>query len=266
MEPPYVNLDPFIPKGLAQLFKWKVVETLLGRRRADRDKPFSTPRIFNEGPPLNTPDPHLCWIGHSSFLLRLSGLCVATDPVWSDSVGGGTLRNVPPGVLIPRLPPIDVITVSHAHYDHLDVSSLRDLVQHTWSLRGSKRGTTLLVPKGVSRYLKGREFKDVIELEWWQSHSIAGPRGDLAFTLVPQQHWSMRLPWDRNQTLWGGWVMKSEEGTAYHAGDTGYFSHFGEIGRRCGPIDWAMLPRRQAVRSSISARSGWSRCTGGRSS
>ena len=82
----------------------------------------------------------------------------------------------------------------------------------------------------------------VIERAWWEDHHVDGPRGGITFSLVPQQHWSMRTPFDRDEALWGGWVMKSREGTAYHAGDTGYFKHFAEIGARKGPIDWAMLP------------------------
>jgi N-acyl-phosphatidylethanolamine-hydrolysing phospholipase D len=238
----FKNLDPFGKKGFGDILQWRVFDTVAGRRRADRDDDYDTPRVFNDGTPIHVPDPHLCWIGHSTFLVRLGGLCIATDPVWSDSVGPGASRNVPPGVLIPRIPPVDVVTVSHAHYDHLDLPSLREIDAHTRRLRGKDRGATFLVPTGVGGYLRGRAFEKVIELGWWEHHDVQGPRGTVRFTLVPQQHWSMRMPWDRDATLWGGWVMKSAEGTAYHAGDTGYFSHFGEIGERCGPIDWAMLP------------------------
>ncbi|TMQ20624.1 MAG: hypothetical protein E6J91_03640 [Deltaproteobacteria bacterium] len=78
----------------------------------------------------------------------------------------------------------------------------------------------------------------VVELDWWQTHAV----GELAITLVPARHWSMRMPWNRNDTLWGGYVVRAPEGVAYHSGDTAWGEHFAEIGARTGPIDWAMLP------------------------
>jgi L-ascorbate metabolism protein UlaG (beta-lactamase superfamily) len=92
-----------------------------------------------------------------------------------------------------------------------------------------------VVPLGNAGRLGKR---NVVELDWWQTHET----GDLAITLVPARHWSMRLPWNRNATLWGGYVIRGPEGTAYHSGDTAWGDHFAEIGARMGPIDWAMLP------------------------
>jgi L-ascorbate metabolism protein UlaG (beta-lactamase superfamily) len=94
------------------------------------------------------------------------------------------------------------------------------------------------VPQGVARTLKSAGLTDVVELDWWETWRD----GDVEVTLVPARHWSMRAPWDRNDTLWGGWVVRGPEGVAYHTGDTGYFDGFAEIGARCGPIDWAMIP------------------------
>ncbi len=218
------------------MIRWKLVDTLLGRRRDDRDRPFVTPRVDNDGSALHREEPSLTWIGHSSFVLRLGGLCIVTDPNWAPRMGPTVKRNAPAGVPIDRLPAIDVITISHAHYDHLDLGSLERLDAHTRKVAG--RPPLYLVPSEVGRYLRAARLDNVVERGWWEHHDVSGVR----FTLVPQQHWSMRTPLDRDEALWGGWVMKSDQGTAYHAGDTGWFSYFGEIGRRAGPIDWAMLP------------------------
>ena len=235
--PRFRNLDPSTPRGPGDILRWKVLDTIAGRRRKDRNEPFVTPRLDNDGARLHAPDPSLTWIGHATFVLRLGGLVVATDPIWSERLA--TLkRSVAPGVALEDLPPVDVVTISHAHYDHLDLPTLRRLAAHTTRLRGTP--PTFLVPTAVSRYLKG--LGPIVECAWWEDHRVESARGGVTFSLVPQQHWSMRAPWDRDEALWGGWVMRSREGTAYHAGDTAWFGHFAEIAARKGPVDWAMLP------------------------
>jgi L-ascorbate metabolism protein UlaG (beta-lactamase superfamily) len=234
------NLDPWAARGPLDILKWRIVDTIAGKRRADRGETSETPRVDNDGKALHTLDPSLTWIGHATFVYRLGGLCVATDPIWIDSLGPGVRRNVAPGVAIDALPPIDVITISHAHYDHLDVRSLRMLADHTRAITG--KNPLFLVPSEVGRYLKPKGLEPIVERGWWESHRVQHARGGATFTLVPQQHWSMRTPFDRDAALWGGWVCASNEGTAYHAGDTGWFEHFREIGERVGPIDWAMVP------------------------
>jgi L-ascorbate metabolism protein UlaG (beta-lactamase superfamily) len=234
--PRFRNLDPFEQKGARDMFKWKIVDTLLGRRRADRGVSYQTPRVDNDGSALAEKSPSLTWVGHSTFLLRLGGLLVATDPIWAERLGPVTKRNVAPGVAIERMPPVDVVTISHAHYDHLDMPTLLRLDAHARAISG--RSPLFLVPSEVGRYLRAGGLTTIVERAWWEHHEV----GDVRFTLVPQQHWSMRTPLDRDEALWGGWVMQSSEGVAYHAGDTGYFRHFGEIGARVGSIDWAMLP------------------------
>jgi len=129
------------------------------------------------------------------------------------------------------LPPVDVVTVSHAHFDHLDLPSLRTL---------ARRGKPLfVVPKDNAELLRGAGIENVVELGWWESTQAGGVR----ITCVPAQHWSMRMPWDRNTRLWGGFVYESAEGVAYHAGDTALSEDvFRAIAERCPRIDWAMLP------------------------
>jgi len=162
--------------------------------------------------------------------MRLGGALVATDPVFAPRMGPRR-RLVPPGVAPDAWPPVDVVTVSHSHYDHMDLPSLRAL---------ARRGAPLfVVPKDNAEVLRGAGIERVRELAWWESVEVGG----LRVTLVPSQHWSMRVPWDRNARLWGGFVYESTAGTAYHAGDTAFAEDvFRAIGARFSRIDWAMLP------------------------
>ena len=225
----FTNLDPVDARGFGDVLKWQ-----LGKRRPDRNQSFVTPSRPNDGSVLHTADPTLTWLGHSSFALKLGELLILTDPILVDRVGT-TRRNVALGVALDAMPPIDVVTISHAHHDHLNLASCRAIDAHTHKLTHGRRRTLFMVPSEVGRYMRGLEY---VERGWWEHHQLSRVR----FTLVPQQHWSMRGPFDRDAALWGGWVISGPEGTAYHAGDTGYFPHFAEIGESAGPIDWAMLP------------------------
>jgi L-ascorbate metabolism protein UlaG (beta-lactamase superfamily) len=139
------------------------------------------------------------------------------------------VRHAAPGVELAACPKLDVVTVSHAHYDHLDLPTLKAI----------GKDALYIVPKDNADVLRGAGLTNVVELGWWESHQV----GDLRVTLVPAQHWSMRMPWDKNRRLWGGFVYESPEGTSYHAGDTAFNEQvFSEIGRRFPNIDWAMLP------------------------
>jgi L-ascorbate metabolism protein UlaG (beta-lactamase superfamily) len=233
--PRYVNLDGTTPdKGLRDILKWQVVDRLAGRRtRADASS-FVTPRRDNDGSRLRVREPHATWIGHATFVFRLGGALIATDPVFAQRMGP-TRRLVAPGVDPSRIPPLDLVTVSHAHYDHMDLPSLRALT------RDKPRGSSpvFVVPKDNADILRGAGIDNVVELSWWESIEVAGVR----VTCVPAQHWSMRVPWDRNTRLWGGFVYEAPDGVAYHAGDTALSDDvFRAIAQRCPAIDWAMLP------------------------
>jgi L-ascorbate metabolism protein UlaG (beta-lactamase superfamily) len=226
----YTNLDGTTPdKSLGDLLRWR-----LGRPR-DASPPFTMPRRPNDGSGLRVTSPHLTWIGHASFVQRLGGKLIATDPIWRERLG--TVRRLaPPGVAMKDLPPLDVVTVSHSHYDHLDLPTLTDLAD-----AGRRAGAEPLfvVPLDVGELLTGAGIKNVVELAWWQTHEVPGVK----ITLVPAHHWSMRVPWDRNKRLWGGFVYESSEGTTYHSGDTALSEQvFRSIQERCPKIDWAMLP------------------------
>ncbi len=226
--PTYKNLDGTTPdKGLGDILKWQVVDRLAGKRRRVADG-FTTPRRANDGAALAAADPHLTWIGHATFVQRLAGKLVATDPIFSPRVGPAP-RLVPPGVALEELPKLDVVTISHSHFDHLDLPTLRRIGKEA----------LYVVPKDVGEILKGAGLPRVVELGWWETHHEDG----LAITLVPSQHWSMRAPWDRNKRLWGGFVYEASDMTTYHAGDTAFKAEvFAAIATRFPRIDYAMLP------------------------
>lgn len=169
------------------------------------------------------------WAGHASTILQMGGKTLLLDPVWSDSLPGGVRRITPPGVAWSGLPKVDAVLVSHNHYDHLDLPTLRRL----------PADTPIFVPHGVGDWLRAKGFSAVTDLDWHQG----APLGGLTITLVPAHHWSRRGWRDANHTLWGGWVVEDAAGRkAYFAGDTGYGHFFGEIGRRHPGIDVAILP------------------------
>jgi L-ascorbate metabolism protein UlaG (beta-lactamase superfamily) len=220
----YTNLDGTTPdKNLGDILRWR-----LGRRRPKSDAAFVPPIRDNDGSALTNLAPHATWIGHATFVVRLAKKLLATDPLWSRRVGP-LARRAAPGVAFEHVPPLDIVTISHSHYDHLDLPSLRRIGP----------APLYVVPRDVGPILREAGLPNVVELGWWESHTV----DDLRITLVPSQHWSMRVPWDRNKRLWGGFVYESPEGTSYHAGDTAFAEPvFRAIAERFPRIDWAMLP------------------------
>jgi len=214
-------------RGPLDLLRWNVVDRLRGRARRDRTA-FRPPARTPDAAPLHNAHASLTWIGHASFALRLSGKLVLTDPMFSPRIAGTVRRTVPPGVSLDALPAADVVTISHNHRDHMDLRTLARIGP----------AATYVVPLGNGGLLRRAGLTHVVELDWWQRHAV----DDLEVTLVPARHWSMRMPWDRNDMLWGGFVLRGREATVYHSGDTAYFDGFAEIGVRLAPIDYALLP------------------------
>jgi len=174
-------------------------------------------------------------VGHSTVLVQMAGLNILTDPVWSRRVGPmpgiGVRRVRPPALSLAELPPIDVVLVSHNHYDHLDRPTLAALAKRHRPL--------LLTGRNVGKALPRRAAARMVELDWWQSHEIAP---GVTVHYVPAEHFSARTPFDRNATLWGGFVVESKEGRVYFAGDTGDGPHFAQIRERLGPMTLSLLP------------------------
>lgn len=180
------------------------------------------------------------WIGHATVLLQVGGLNILTDPMFSERASPlswiGPKRKTPPAMRIEELPRIDAVIVSHNHYDHLDLPTLRALDKQAGG------PPLFLMPLGVGDWLKRQGIANVQQLDWWQSH----PVGSSHLHFVPVQHWSARGLFDRFETLWGGWVIESQADgkpfKAFFTGDTGYSKDFIDIHRRFGDFDFAMIP------------------------
>lgn len=222
----YRNLEPpHEPQSMGAVLKWALVDRVTGRRRR-APKRADMPRVE---PDLARIDqtPSLTWVGHATWLACMAGERVVTDPVWSASLGPGITRNVEAGLSLELAAPT-VVLVSHNHRDHLDAPTIERIGD----------AAVYVVPQNLGQFFRKRGITQVHELDWWQSVTI----GELTVTFVPSQHWSQRGPLDRNDTLWGGYVMQGQGRSVYFAGDTALFNGFRTIGERFPGIDAALLP------------------------
>jgi L-ascorbate metabolism protein UlaG (beta-lactamase superfamily) len=222
--------NPGVPEhGFRELLKW------VSSRRPGLWQPW-IPSPPGPKPPERVADSDLrvTFINHSTVLLQTEGLNLLTDPVWSNWVSpvsfAGPRRHRAPGVRFEDLPPIDAILISHDHYDHLDVPTLKRLSKH--------RPPTVFCPLGVARQVRRCGLPEVCELDWnqfvnWRGHRIH---------CVRAQHFSGRTPFNRNRTLWCSWLVEAAAGNLYIAGDSGFGDFFAEIGRLYSPIRLALLP------------------------
>ena len=173
-------------------------------------------------------------LGHSSVLLKLDGQWILTDPVFSDRASpvqwAGPKRFHQPPVSISELPVIDIVLISHDHYDHLDKAAVKQLAEKVNHFLVPLKVGELMIKWGIPE-------EKIQELKWWESTE----RNSIEFIFTPTQHFSGRGLKDRNNTLWGSWVIRGNTKSLYFSGDSGYFSGFKEIGDRYGPFDLTMI-------------------------
>lgn len=173
--------------------------------------------------------PAITWIGHASMLVQAGRSNVLVDPMFSERASPvsfmGPRRARPPGLALAQLPSIDVVLISHNHYDHLDESSVKALAERG---RAQAAEPLFIVPLGLKPWLAARGITHVVELDWWQLHRHAGS----TFYLTPAQHWSARSFGDRSETLWGGFAVFAPDFHWFYSGDTGYSRDFEDIRAR----------------------------------
>ena len=215
-------------KSLSEVLKWSW----------SREEPKKEFIKTNENINLNSlkdREHYALWIGHSTFLINNGDLTILTDPIFSERASplnfAGPKRLIKPVIKIKDLPEVDVITISHNHYDHLDINSLRKIQKKFPNVK-------ILVPKGDLKLLKNYNLNNGFEFLWWEEIIFDNTK----FIFTPAQHWSARGLRDRNKSLWGSWFIKTEEKNIFHAGDTGYSDDFIEIRNRLGAVDFAMIP------------------------
>jgi L-ascorbate metabolism protein UlaG (beta-lactamase superfamily) len=221
----------FNPSGAGGQPVWRVPRLLLTRRTP---WPSLVP-IEPRRPP--TPGPHdviVTPVGHSTMLIQTPGANLLVDPMYSDRASPfsfiGPRRVRAPALRLDDLPPISLLLLSHNHYDHCDLPTLR--------LLASRFDPVVVTPLGNGPLLRSAGLRRVEELDWWETARSA----PVTITVTPAQHFSARGPFDRNRALWGGFLIEAAGRRVFHAGDSGYGSHFRAIGTRLGPIDLALLP------------------------
>lgn len=184
--------------------------------------------------PLDGARAAITFIGHSTFLIQTPAGNVLTDPIYSERAGPlgllGPRRVRPAAVAFDDLPQVSVVLLSHNHYDHCDMPTLRRLA--------SRYDPLVVTPLGNAALVRSAGIRRVEELDWWQPAKSS----PVPVTVTPAHHFSARSPFDRNRALWGGFVLEAGTSRIYFAGDTAYVPFFTDIGRRLGPFDLALLP------------------------
>ena len=224
------NYIAAISKPASALAKW--------RRESPGHSPLAFPLYGKRDSAFlreNKNVPTITWIGHATMFLQLDGVNILTDPHFSERASPvsfvGPKRTTPPGFELDELPAIDIVILSHNHYDHLDSRTIRKLARQNPQ-------PLFFAPLRLGDDLRAMGAKEVRELDWHQSAQV----GALTLTAVPCQHWSSRLPWDRNKTLWAAWRIQSPQLSALFIGDTGYSRDFADMRARYGKTDMAIIP------------------------
>jgi L-ascorbate metabolism protein UlaG (beta-lactamase superfamily) len=225
----FFNPDAPQVRGFRDLLRWQLSSKRGSSPRFVSDVQPSKPPARVEGAELR-----VTLVNHSTVLLQQSGVNLLTDPVWAERASPfqwiGPRRRRSPGILWDDLPPIDVVLLSHNHYDHLDLSALGRLA--------ARKRARFVVPAGVGRLLQSRAIAPAEELDWGESL----PFGEMTIHAVPALHFSGRGLFDRNRTLWCGYVIENAERIVYFAGDTAFGPHFTAIREHFGAPRVALLP------------------------
>ena len=242
------NYASSVTKTTGSFLRWQY-ERLLGGlpKAAQTPTPVVLPDLAFIQSNARAPvmQPAITWIGHATMLVQADGLHVLTDPIFSERASPvqflGPKRAQAPGLTFDQLPPVDVVLISHNHYDHLDKNTVLALANR------AQAATLFLVPLGLKAFFDDLGISNVKELDWWDSVSVKG----VEFNFTPVQHWSARGLGDRNKTLWGGWAVFGPATHWYFSGDTGYSQDFVDTQKRFadrqtpakgGGFDIALIP------------------------
>jgi len=237
----YANRTPVVKVNNWTAFK----SGLMNKTQTKPKEPLSFDSvIISKAFPENDSSLHITWLGHSSFLMQMDGVRILLDPVFSDNVSPVPLFGIrrfqkESPVNAEILPFIDVVFISHSHYDHLNRQTIHEL---------KDKVGFFFTPPGVGDILRGWGIdpSKVREYEWWQEGVIKGLSGSaLRFACTPAYHFSGRSPFDWNETLWASWVFMGATQRVYYSGDTGYDLHFKQIGHHYGPFDLVIMENGQ---------------------
>ena len=228
----FFNPDGIAPLGLKDVIRWSLKET---RARWPKHLPLPTPA--RPAARVNGSDLRVTMVGHASMLIQVAGLNILTDPVWSDRASpmrfAGPKRVIAPGIAFDDLPKIDVVLVTHNHYDHLDLKTLQRLAEAFDPLFITPLGNDTIMRPAVQN-------SRIATLDWEESRSFEG----ITFTAEPCHHWSARGLRDRSMALWAAFVLETPAGLIYHIGDTGFHGgrNYRDIAQKYGPARLAILP------------------------
>jgi len=219
------------PKSIWTVLKWRWTADRKSWPSVVENKSFP-----NFSTNLKSTEAEVTFVNHATVYVRHNGVSFITDPVWSNRTSpvsfAGPKRVRPPGVEIDKLPSLDYVFISHNHYDHLDIETLKQL-QKIYKPK-------FFVPLGDKKLLEENNIENIVELDWWNRIDL---KNNSEVYFVPTRHWSARGISDKNKSLWGSYVFKSKENKKiYFAGDTGYCDIFTEISSKLGPMDFSFIP------------------------